>query len=69
MNEQTIQFPALTIAEANLVLEGLKQLPFGYVNDLFHKLRNEAVRQEQDHAERMAVEEMTDPKYRNRAPA
>lgn len=42
MDEFKVQLRPLAVHEVNLLLEGLKQLPFGHVNDLFHEVRNAA---------------------------
>jgi hypothetical protein len=41
-SEPKIQLPSLPVTEVNLLLDGLKHLPFGQVNDLFHRIRNSA---------------------------
>ena len=45
MTEPQIQFPALAASDAQMLLDGLKQLPLGRSYDLFTRLFAEAQRQ------------------------
>ena len=45
MSDPLIQLPPLPLSEVNLLLDGLKPMPFGVVSALFLKLHAEATKQ------------------------